>query len=294
MEVSVVIVTWNAQNFIKQCLDSVFCQEEKGIEVIVVDNGSTDDTVNILKGYLPYLYLIENKENKGFCFANNQALLIAKGSYIFTLNSDVILEKNYIYNLKSYLEKHEKVGMCQGKFLRMDKKTIDGLGLYLSLSFRFYNIAEGKENSSKYDTEKEIFGPCAAAALYRKKLFDDICWNGEYFDNRFFFLVEDFDVAWRARNKGWKAIYVPGALCYHYRGSSGHYSMFRQYLSFRNRYFLLIKNGKSSILMRFIFFSFAYDIVRLFFLLLRNQYAWQALCEIKDYMPALLKQRLKE
>ncbi|MCP4649209.1 MAG: glycosyltransferase family 2 protein [PVC group bacterium] len=291
MEISVVIVTWNAQKFIRECLDSVFNQSVQDMEVIVVDNGSTDDTLNILNEFQSKILLIKNSENKGFCFANNQALRRVIGRYVLTLNSDIVLDNDYITCLKNHLVERKDVGMAQGKFLRMDRRTIDGLGLKLSWAKRLFNIAEGQIDRGQYDKQREIFGPCAAAALYKRELVQAVQHEGDFFDNSFFFLVEDFDVAWRAQKLGWKALYEPQAVCYHYRSSSDHVSLFKQYLSFRNRYFLLIKNADLKTFLIGIPYVFIYDFPRLLFLLFRNPYTVQALREIKELMPDLLKKR---
>ncbi len=291
LEVSIIIATWNAGDFIKSCLDSVFAQNFKNFEVIVVDNYSTDRTLDILRSYLPRIQLVENDKNMGFCFANNQALKLAKGHCVLTLNSDIVLDQDYIFALKEYLSKSNGVGMVQGKFLRMDKKTIDGIGLYLSAARRFSNIAQGQPDAPAYNQEQEIFGPCAAAAMYKRELIEDIQTNDEFFDNAFFFLVEDFDVAWRAQNLGWKAMYVPTAVCYHYRHSSGHNSLFKQYLSFRNRYFMLIKNDQLKTMISFIPYFFVYDLPRVLFLLFRNPYIPKAIGEVFSSMPKLIRKR---
>ncbi|RKY36887.1 MAG: hypothetical protein DRP78_02520 [Candidatus Omnitrophota bacterium] len=288
--VSVVIVTWNAQKFIRNCVNAVFSQVAGNIEVIVVDNGSTDQTLRILKEYAP-LKLIVNTENKGFCFANNQAIKQAKGKYILTLNIDIMLEKNYIYILMQYLEKYKKVGMVQGKFLTMEGNIIDSLGLSLSRAKRLFNIAQGRNDGIEYAKDREIFGPCAAAALYRKELINQISIRGDFFDNRFFFLVEDFDVAWRARHFGWKAMYVHQAVCRHFRGSAKHKNTFKQYLSFRNRYFLLLKNCSLPELFLSLPYFLIYDLPRLFFLFFTNQYFFKAIRELFQTCPQLIKER---
>lgn len=295
-KISVIIVTWNAERFIRQCLVSVFAQGYANLEIFVVDNGSLDKTVEIVKEFGWRVNLIENNENKGFCYANDQALANAGGDFIFTLNSDIVLENNYISELLGFLKMNPAVGMVQGKFLRWDKVTIDGLGLRLSpLLLRLYNIAEGKIDALKFNKPFAIFGPCAAAAIYRKKLITDISFENEVFDQRFFFLVEDFDLAWRARNRGWKAMYVPQAVCYHYRDSSNHKTGFRQYLSLRNRYYLLIKNINLNLksICQIIFALLFYDLPRLISLILFNRAALKAFIEVKEYWPQLLKKRYK-
>ncbi|MFH1093728.1 MAG: glycosyltransferase family 2 protein [Candidatus Omnitrophota bacterium] len=294
-KLSVVIVTWNSESFIRRCLDSVFAQGTEDMEVFVVDNGSTDKTVQILKEYSSSIYLIENSENKGFCFANNQALSKARGDFILTLNSDMVLDSSYVSELLHFLKVNPEVGMVQGKFLRVDKVTIDGLGLRLGLLWRLFNINEGKADASQFNKPFEIFGPCAAAAIYRKELITDISYQDEVFDDRFFFLVEDFDLAWRAHNRGWKAMYVPSAVCHHYRDSSMHKSDFRQYLSLRNRYYLLIKNMDLNLksVIRIILAIFFYDLPRLVLLIFVNRPALKAFREVREYYPHLLKKRYK-
>ncbi len=294
-KISVVVVTWNAEKFIRRCLESIFVQGIEDLEVFVVDNGSVDKTVKIVKEFGKRIKFIENRENKGFCFANNQALAKARGDFILTLNSDIVLENNYLSDLLDFLKKNPEVGMVQGKFLRMDKVTIDGLGLRLGTFLRLFNIAEGKADALKFNKPFEIFGPCAAAALYRRKLIKDISYQDEVFDERFFFLVEDFDLAWRARNRGWKAMCVPQAVCYHYRASSAHKSGFRQYLSLRNRYYLLIKNINLRLgsVMRIILALFFYDLPRLVLLVFVNRPALKALREVREYYPRLLEKRYK-
>jgi len=293
MQVSVVIVTWNAGKFIKDCLDSVFAQTFNDLDVIIIDNNSTDQTVRIMKNYLPHIRIIENDTNQGFCFANNQALAIARGNYVLTLNSDMILDKQYIFYLKEYLDKNHALGMVQGKFLRTDKRTIDSLGLYLSPSKRLFDIAKGRADGPKYSKTQAIFGPCAAAAMYKRELLEEIKQGEEFFDNSFYFLVEDFDIAWRAKNKGWKAMFIPEAVCYHFRNSSKHSVKFKQYLSFRNRYFMLIKNLSLKAALGYSFYFLVYDLPRLFFLSLRNPYIPKAISEILHSLPELSKKRCK-
>ncbi|MBU1044847.1 MAG: glycosyltransferase family 2 protein [Candidatus Omnitrophica bacterium] len=293
MRLSVIIVTWNSQRFINDCLESVFSQQIDDMEIIVIDNGSSDNTLQILEGFTNRIILIKNQTNTGFCLANNQAILKAQGKYIFTLNSDVILGKGYLKSLIGCLETNKQIGMVQGKLLRFDRKTIDGLGLRLSLLMRLYNIQENKADSNKFDKPREIFGPCAAAAVYKKELLAQIRYQDEFFDEKFFFLVEDFDLAWRARIRGWKAMYVPDAIAYHYRESSAYINKFKQYLSFRNRYFMLIKNADWRHVFMLISGLFIYELPRFIYMLLFNKNTIKALKEIHDYLPELRKKRYK-
>lgn len=285
--ISIVIAGYNAGKYLSLCLDSIYKQTYKNFEIIFIDNGSIDDTASILKLY-PDVRLIDNADNRGFCIANNQGISIAKGSYILTLNSDIILDENFLTEMKRAIEANDIV-LFGAKILSNDGKTIDSSGLVLSWFYRFFDRGRGEIDRGQYDNQLDILGPCAAAALYRKDMLEDIKYKGEYFDEDFFFLGEDFDLAWRAKKKGRDARFVPKAVCYHARNSTGFNSSFRQYLSFRNRYFLLIKNLNLNIGYLAVFFL--YDIPRLIYMLLTNKYTCRALYEMIRYTPKMIKKR---
>jgi len=285
--VSIVVVGYNAGQCIASCMDSIASQSYKNYEVIFVDNGSTDDTRFILKSY-PFARVISNKENKGFCFANNQAIKGAKGRYVLALNSDIVLDKDFLLEMIKAASDNN-AGLFGAKIMNNEGKAIDSTGLDLSGFYRFFDRGKGVMDKDRYDKNLDIFGPCAAAALYDKDMLRDIGYRGEYFDEDFFFLAEDFDLAWRARNRGWKARFVPKAICYHLRNSSGFNNKFRQYLSFRNRYFLLIKNGRFNLGYPFIFLL--YDIPRLTYMLFTNKYTLRALREMISYTPRMFRKR---
>ena len=275
-ELSIVIVTFNSSEFIMPCLDSIFNnQDYKYFEVILIDNGSTDNTVSLVKSNYPQVRLITNKENQGASKARNQGIEVSGGRWVLTLDCDVYLEKDFLNRLMTLAEKREEsIGLFQPKILRADKKTIYSCGIYLSkLLSRFYDIGQDKVDSQKFNTQKYIFGACSAAALYRTKMLEDLKEKTGYFDERFFFLVEDVDLAWRAYKKGYKTVYVPEAVCYHSGNSSNTNLKFRQYLCFRNRYYTIMKNERFKNIPKIILSIFIYELPRLFYIFLTNRYA---------------------
>ena len=274
--ISIVIVGYNSGSHISGCLDSIYNQGHRGFEVIFIDNGSTDNTEDVLKSY-PDVKIIKNSENKGFCFANNQGISSSRGSYILTLNSDCVLGRDFLLELKKVAESNN-AGLFAAKILNNSGKAIDSTGLVLSRFYRFFDRGSGEVDKGQYDTRLDIFGPCAAAALYKREMLEDIKRDGEYFDEAFFFLLEDFDLAWRAMKNGWKARFVPGAVCYHARNSTNFNSKLRQYLSFRNRFFLLIKNGVINF--KYIAVFLLYDVPRFICMLFTNRYILRALRDI--------------
>lgn len=285
--ISIVIVGYNAGRFLRPCLDSIYAQTHKDYEVIFVNNGSIDDTLITARLY-PNIAIIDNNKNMGFCYANNQGIRVAKGKYILALNADIILKKDFLKNMIGVAVR-DGAGLFGSKILTIDRKRIGSTGLMLSRFYRFFDRGRDELDAGQYDNSLDIFGPCAAAALYKREMLEDVKYNGEYFDNDFFFLGEDFDLAWRARNRNWKARFVPEAVCYHVGNSTDFNRDLRQYLSFRNRAYLLIKNAEPGI--RYVLVILLYDLPRLIHMCFTNRYTFRALREITKNMPRMLRKR---
>ncbi|VAV85792.1 Glycosyltransferase [hydrothermal vent metagenome] len=246
---SIVIANWNGKALLKPCLESIFVQNhptailpQTRFEIIIVDNGSTDGSVAFIEKTHPELRLIKNPQNLGFAKANNQGILASKGEFILTLNNDTVLDKNFLAALMGAAADSEPhVGMWATKILSLSDKTIidsvGGLLLYPD------GLARGRgrleRDNSQYDALRKILLPSACAALYRKKMLDEV----GLFDEDFFAYCEDTDLGLRARLLGWDAVNVPGAVCFHsYSATGGDYSTFKAYHVERNRAYVLIKN----------------------------------------------------
>lgn len=268
---SIIILTSNTIKLTRPCLDSVFGQDSQDFEVIVVDNGSTDGTVGFIKENYPQVKLIENKENRGACRARNQGIEIAKGKWVLTLDCDVILEMVFLSKILNKTNNlSAEVGMIQPKILMADRKTIYSVGIFLSSLRRFYDVGRNEIDNGQFNNSDYIFGACSAAAIYRREMLGDIKEDTGYFDERFFFLIEDVDLAWRAQRKGWEALYYPGAVCYHSGNSSSTDRPLRQYLCWRNRKFMLKKYRLNRFKLAMIYLI--YDLPHLFFIFLINSY----------------------
>jgi GT2 family glycosyltransferase len=283
-KISVVILTYNSINSIKSCLDSVFAGDYQDFEVIIVDNGSTDGTVDFIKMNYPKVIFIENKNNLGACMARNQGIEATNGDWVLTLDCDIILGKNFLSNIvKETKNLTSEVGIVQPKILKADRKTIYSTGIFLSALRRFYDIGREKKDDLRFDKQRHVFGACSACALYKRQMLEEIKEDTGYFDERFFFLVEDVDLAWRAQRKGWKAKFYPQLICYHGGNSSRFNGELRQYLCFRNRYYLMIKNESAGNFYRNFIFLFPYDFFRFFWLLFTNPYTLKAMEEIYSF-----------
>jgi GT2 family glycosyltransferase len=221
--VSIIIPCWNARDYIEKCFSSVKAQIYANIEVIVVDNGSSDDSKQLVRRFANGLKIsiIENPANYGFSGAMNQGIEASKGEFVFALNLDVELEPDYIEKLVKEFN-DPSIGSAIGKLLRPPeyfdgKKIIDTTGHILLANRGINSRGELEEDNGQYDGKTDIFGVCAAAGMYRRGMLEDVKVGGEYFDEDYFASFEDTDLDWRAVLRGWRSVFVPAAVAHHKR-----------------------------------------------------------------------------
>ncbi|MBM3784891.1 MAG: glycosyltransferase family 2 protein [Acidobacteria bacterium] len=222
--VSVTLVTYNSGRFIKKCLESVLAQKYSSLEVVVIDNASTDGTVDILEQLEDRCRITYNDCNVGFAAAQNQAIAKSRGEWVLTLNPDVLLMPGFIQQLVEAGQIHPKIGAVCGKLLAIkstfelpDKPVIDSTGMFFTPMLRHLDRGSQMPDNGEYSNFEYVFGATAAAALYRREMIDDIAIQGEFFDSDFFVYREDADVAWRHQLLGWRCLYTPYARGYHVR-----------------------------------------------------------------------------
>ena len=222
----------------KRCLDSIHFQSFKNIEVIFVDNGSNDNSVEYVKDLFADVKISSLPENMGFAGGNIEGLKQVSGDYIMLLNNDVEVEKDCIGNLLAAIQENPSVGICASKMLASGTNMIDSAGDGYSTLLKGFKRGEGAAEV-EYVRQEYVFGACAGAALYRRKMIEEI----GFFDEDFFLIHEDTDLNFRAQLAGWKVLYVPHAIVYHkVRSTIGHMSDTAVYFSLRNSEFVRIKN----------------------------------------------------
>ncbi len=251
--VSVTVVTYNSGRFIKRCLESVLEQKYPNMEVVVVDNASTDGTVDLLEQFSDRCRIYYNDENLGFAAAQNQAIALAGGDWVLTLNPDVLLLPNFIQALVDAGQVDPKAGSVCGKLLTIlstfdlpEKQLVDSTGIYFTPMLRHLDRGSQEVDNGHYLNFDYVFGATAAAALYRRQMIEDISILGEFFDPDFFVYREDADVAWRAQLMGWRCVYTPLARGYHVRnvlpGNRRALPAVINMHSVKNRFLMRIKN----------------------------------------------------
>ncbi|MBV8902724.1 MAG: glycosyltransferase family 2 protein [Acidobacteriia bacterium] len=259
--VSVTIVTYNSGHFIRRCLESVLEQDHRRLEIIVIDNASTDGTSDILEQFEDRCRIYYNQENIGFAAAQNQAIARARGDWILSLNPDVLLHPDFIRQLVRAGRFDERIGTVCGKLLAMsahfeipDKPLVDSTGIYFNPMLRHLDRGSQEIDNGHYLQYEYVFGATAAAALYRRAMIDDVSVDGEFFDSDFFVYREDADVAWRAQLMGWNCLYVPYARGFHVRkvlpGNRRALPAEINMHSVKNRFLMRVKNISGDLYLR--------------------------------------------
>jgi GT2 family glycosyltransferase len=243
--ISVVILNFNGKRYLDACLSSLAVQTYRDFEVIVVDNASRDGSAEYLEAQFPWARVIRNRANLGFAGGCNKGIRHARGELILTLNNDTKADSRFIECLVTPMLSDESVGTCAAKMLLPDDR-INSAGICLSRSGAAWDRGMFEPDWGQYDLSQEVFGPCAGAALYRKKMLDEI----GLFDEDFFLYMEDVDLAFRAKLAGWKCIYVPEAVVHHHHGgTAGFGSDLAVYYGNRNVIWYTVKDFPTGLLL---------------------------------------------
>ena len=267
--VSVIVVNWNGLHLLDECFSSLARQTWKQTEFILVDNGSTDGSRDLVVSWaerLPNAQTILLSYNSGFCKANNLAFAKARGEWIALFNTDAVAEPDWLQELMRYGDPSRRIGMLASKILFQDPKgVIDKAGHLIYWDGQNRGRGTMQPDIGQYDKPEEILWPDACAALYHRNVFEET--GG--FDETFFAFGDDADLGLRARLLGWSAWYVPTAVVLHRHSASfGAYSPMKVMLVERNRLLLAIKNFPWPLLLQNPFWTMkrlwwnAYGVVR--------------------------------
>ena len=240
-KIAVVVPNWNGKDKLKACLDSLRAQTRPH-QLIVVENGSTDGSLEYLREHYPDAFLVINASNLGFAGGVNSGIKVAMEQgcdYVALFNNDAVAEPDWLERLAESLESNDKTGAATCKLLSADGQKIDSTGDYYTVWGLPYPRGRGETDIDKYDEQTDIFAASGGASLYRVKMLEEI----GLFDEDFFAYYEDVDLCFRAQLAGWKVAYVPGSVAYHQIGAtSGKLKGFATYQTVKNLPWLFWKN----------------------------------------------------
>jgi GT2 family glycosyltransferase len=247
---TIIIVNYNGEAYLDECLRRVGRQTFTDFEVVVYDNASTDGSVRLLEERHSGVRVVQMGKNAGFVAPNNRGIGESAADYIMLLNADAFLEPTYLGVLIEDLEGDPKAGSASGKLYRLDRdmrpeETLDCAGHYINRDRRVIGRHRDAPNvDHPLNSEKRyVFGTPAAAGIYRREMLQDVRLLGEYLDEDFFAYFEDVDLDWRALLRGWKAVFDPAAVGYHFRGGTGvRKRAFSQACVIKNGALVIIKN----------------------------------------------------
>jgi GT2 family glycosyltransferase len=260
--VTVVIPNWNGERFLRLCLGSLRDQSFGDFETIVVDNGSVDSSIAFMEEHFPEANVVPLGENRGIAAAFNAGIESSGTEYVVLLNNDTEQDPGWLEALVRAAENHPEAGLFASKLVDFHDRTIlDGAGDAIRLSGLPYRLGHGERDTGRFDRPGYVFGACAAAALYRRDMLDEV----GLFDEDFISYCEDGDLSFRAQLAGYRCFYVPGAVVYHMGSAStgGKRSPTATTLGSRNSFSLLVKNLPLSLVPHVLPFFFAGQLGRL-------------------------------
>ncbi len=239
--ICIIIVNWNGLAHLSDCLKSLAGQTFRDFEIVLVDNGSADDSVLFVQEHYPWVKLVSLGENTGFARGNNLGLQHTDSDYIVTLNNDTRADPDWLQNLVKVANAYPRAGMVGSRICSFtDPDIIDSIGMGICADGMSRGRYRNKRWSEFHLPEVvDILFPSACAALYKREMIAEI----GFFDEDFFAYAEDSDLGLRGVLSGWKAVLATDAVVYHkYSQTSGNLSPFKVYLVERNHYWVALKN----------------------------------------------------
>ena len=272
MDISIVVISYNSGDFLEGNLESLVTQSPGFKEIVVVDNNSTDRSVEIIRRY-PAAKLIALDYNSGYAGGANMGIRNCTADLIMVANADIILHPHFTKEVVSRFSRDRELALLSPLILRFDKTTVDSAGQVPSRALYPREIGFGKPLWQVDVQEKEVFSVCGAATVFHQKALEQLAMDGEYYDEDFFIFWEDFDIGWRAHHLCLKTLLYPPAIVYHFRSATlerNFISRFSLALArssivkfhlVKNRYLTLIKNFRFSQHFKFIPFMVFKDII---------------------------------
>ena len=273
MNISAVIISYNSEKFLENNLRSLVRQTVKFKQIVVVDNHSADDSLQVIESFKNDVDIIKLSYNSGYAKAANIGIKNTDSHLLLVANSDIILDENFNAMVLGKFRENKDIAMLSPLILRFDRRTVDSAGQDCSLALYPFEIGFNRNIDDIPIDERPVFSVCGAAAVFSRQALALLKINDEYYDEDFFIFWEDFDIGWRAHLLGLKTLFYPKAVVYHYRSGTlkqNFLSRFSlalarpaaiKYHLVKNRYLTLIKNFRFKQNIKSIPFIFLKDII---------------------------------
>ena len=308
LTITISLLTWNGERYLPWLLKSLKAQTFTNWKLLVLDNDSSDRSLVIVREECPQAKVVQQKKNIGFAKGHNMLINWSDSDYVLVLNQDVILDKDYLSKLVTFMEVNKKIASCAGKLMYWDfneglkTKIIDSFGIKMDRKREAIDISQGKQDYQIGN--REVFGLSATATLYRRQSLDTVAFsqisgNLEYFDEQYFAYKEDIDLAWRLRLWDWENWLVSSTKAYHHRTvSSGGALRERRKtrtmankLSYRNHLMTLYKNSFIKNYFRDYWYIKFYEFKKFMYLLIFERATLYGLAEFVKLIPELKAKR---
>lgn len=292
MSIFVVIPNWDGADLLADCLRSLE-KQTLNHRIIVVDNGSVDESIGIIEKDFKEVVLLKNSKNLGFAGGVNTGIRYAlknQATAIALFNNDAIADEDWLKNLHETLMNEREAGIVTCKILLSDKVQLDSTGDFYSVWGIPFPRGRNLIDKKQFDSEKYVFGASGGASIYKASMLRDI----GIFDERFFAYYEDVDISFRAQLAGWKVIYEPKAIAYHeLSATSNKLGDFTRYHSIKNFLILYTKNMPAQLYWKYLpvfLYQFLRTTVRS--IINRKMTIWlKAVITFLKYLPSILKDR---
>jgi hypothetical protein len=271
--VSVIILNYNGLRFVEQCVRSVLDSDYPKFDVILVDNGSTDGSYDLIRqsfSNTPNVRIVRNDQNLGFAQGNNVGYRYSTGDIVVFLNVDIVVEPEWLRELVHAIVSDDSVGGVQSKQMSLkNRNRVESVGAYMDRLGFVYPTAWWSSSPRGVEQRDEPFFPDGGAMAFPRTVLEEVALDGQPFDRDYFFYFEDNDLGWRLRLRKYSILCVPTSIVYHYRGGSASAtsSYVRTFSFAKNRLMTLVKNYSLSSIIRYLPLVILLEIPRIVILL---------------------------
>jgi GT2 family glycosyltransferase len=298
------IVAYNGKEFLGRCLESVLAQTYQPVEIHLLDNASTDGTVEFVSQKFPTVDVFPSKRNLGFARGHNEVIRKTRSPFVLALNQDAYLSPTFVAELVEAMDKYPDTGIAGGKLYSLrgsngntaKANLIDMTWLDIEKKRRQVCYAQRHPDDGESGTPRLVFAMDGAAMMLRRSMLEEVQVEGEFFDEDFFAGKEDLDISWRAQLCGWRCLHVPSAIGWHFRTftSADRRSTIAEGLkisSICNRYLLMVKNDLFSHFLRHLPHIAMYDLKIFGYVLLRERASLKGYAQALKLMPRAMRKR---